>query len=311
MQKTQMKGVLMLLLTAFIWGSSFVAQSVGMENVEPFTFNGIRTLLGAVVLLPFILIGDAVKNKKNPVPREVRKAENRRILKMGAILGVILCVAGNLQQYAFKWTSSGKIAFITAFYLLFVPLLGLFLKKKIAVPTWISLGAGCVGLYFICIFGKGISGINLGDMLTLLCSLGFAVHILTIERFAGKVDSVKLSFVQFTVSGTITLILMFIFDEPRFTALKAAAVPLLYSGFLSCGVAYTLQIVGQKYTDSTVASLLMCSESLFGVICSAIILNERMTAGETAGCVIMFAAIVLSQLDFKKLTQKHKARKPS
>lgn len=307
MQKTQFKGVFMLLLTAFIWGSSFVAQSVGMEEVEAFTFNGIRTLLGAAVLVPFILVSDAVKNKKTPVPKEVKKAENKKILKNGVIIGVMLCIASNLQQFAFNWSSPGKIAFITAFYMLFVPVLGLFLKKRISLPTWICIVMGCVGLYFLCICGKGLSGINFGDFLAFLCSIAFAGHILVIERFASDVDSVKVSCVQFAVSGTITCVLMAIFEHPSLAALKTAIIPLLYSGCMSCGVAYTLQIVGQKYTESTVASLLMCTESVFGVVCSAIILKEKMTVWETVGCVIMFVAIIISQVNFKTLFSHKKA----
>ena len=235
------------------------------------------------------------------MPKEVKKAENIKILKRGAILGIALCVAGNLQQFAFNWTSPGKIAFITAFYMLFVPVLGLFLKKKVALPTWLCIAAGCVGLYFLCICGKGLSGINFGDFLAFLCSIAFAVHILAVERLAADVDSVKVSCVQFFVSGTITCVLMFIFENPSIAALKTAVIPLMYSGFLSCGVAYTLQIVGQKYTESTVASLLMCTESVFGVVCSAIILKEKMTVWETVGCVIMFIAIIASQVNFKTL----------
>lgn len=301
MQKTQFKGVFMLLLTAFIWGSSFVAQGIGMEETEAFTFNGVRTLLGAVVLLPVIAVGEVRRNSKSPVSKDTKRAENKKILKRGAVLGVALCVASNLQQFAFNWTSPGKIAFITAFYMLFVPVLGLFLKKKVALPTWLCIAAGCVGLYFLCICGKGLSGINFGDFLAFLCSIAFAVHILTVERIAGDVDSVKLSCVQFAVSGVITCILMFIFENPSVAVLKSSAVPILYSGCLSCGVAYTLQIVGQKYTESTVASLLMCMESVFGVVCSAIVLKEKMTVWETVGCVIMFVAIIVSQINFKTL----------
>ena len=183
--------------------------------------------------------------------------------------------------------------------MLFVPVLGLFLKKKVALSTWLCIAAGCVGLYFLCICGKGLLGINFGDFLAFLCSIAFAVHILAVERLAGDVDSVKVSCVQFFVSGTITCILMLIFDNPSIAILKTAAVPLMYSGFLSCGVAYTLQIIGQKYTESTVASLLMCTESVFGVVCSAIILKEKMTVWETVGCVIMFIAIIVSQINFK------------
>ncbi len=308
MQKTQFKGVVMLLLTAFIWGSSFVAQDIGMDKIEAFTYNGVRTLLGAIVLIPIILVRDAVSQKKNPVSKEVRKAENKKVIINGSILGVILCVASNFQQFAFNDSSAGKIAFITAFYMMFVPVFGLFLKKKVPLATWFCVICGCVGLYFLCIAGKGFSGINKGDFLAFICSIAYAVHILAIERFAPEVDSVKLSCTQFMVSGIISCILMFIFETPNISDIMSAWVSIAYSGVLSCGIAYTLQIVGQKFTESTVASLLMCTESLFGVVCSAIVLKEKMTAYEYIGCAVMFVAIVMSQVDIPALIKAHKNR---
>ena len=298
-QKTQLKGVFILLITALIWGSSFVAQSVGMESVEAFTFNGIRTLLGAAVLIPFILIRDFIGNKKSPVPKEAKKKENKSLIIYGSIIGVILCIASNLQQQAFNYSTSGKIAFITAFYMLFVPFLGLFIRKKVPLLTWICVALGAVGLYFLCITEEGLSGINKGDILALLCAVFYAVHILAVEKFAPSIDGVKLSCVQFIVSGTLSVILMFIFESPDINAIKTAAVPILYSGVMSCGIAYTFQIIGQKYTESTVASLLMCMESVFGVICGALILKEMLSGRELTGCVIMFVAIILSQLTDK------------
>lgn len=298
-QKTQLKGVFILLITALIWGSSFVAQSVGMESVEAFTFNGIRTLLGAAVLIPFILVRDFIGNKKSPVPKETKKKENKSLIIYGSIIGVILCVASNLQQQAFNYSTSGKIAFITAFYMLFVPFLGLFIRKKVPVLTWICVALGAVGLYFLCITDEGLSSINKGDILALLCAVFYAVHILAVEKFAPSIDGVKLSCVQFIVSGTLSVILMFIFESPDINAIKTAAGPILYSGVMSCGIAYTFQIIGQKYTESTVASLLMCMESVFGVICGALILKEMLSGRELTGCVIMFVAIILSQLTDK------------
>ena len=298
-QKTQLKGVFILLITALIWGSSFVAQSVGMESVEAFTFNGIRTLLGAAVLIPFILVRDFINNKKSPVPKDTKKKENKSLIIYGSIIGVVLCIASNLQQHAFNYSTSGKIAFITAFYMLFVPFLGLFIRKKVPVLTWICVALGAVGLYFLCITEEGLSGINKGDILALLCAVFYAVHILAVEKFAHSIDGVKLSCVQFIVSGTLSVILMLIFENPDINAIKTAAVPILYAGVMSCGIAYTFQIIGQKYTESTVASLLMCMESVFGVICGALILKEMLSGRELAGCVIMFVAIILSQLTDK------------
>lgn len=297
MQKTQLRGVLCLLAVAFIWGSSFVAQSVGMESVEAFTFNGIRTLLGAAVLLPFILIRDRVSARRHGAPDPVAaKASRRRLLVYGSLIGVVLCAASNLQQFAFNYSSSGKIAFITAFYMLFVPFFGLILGRRVPAITWGCVLAGTVGLYFLCIGPEGFSGINFGDVLTLGCAVVYAIHILLIEKYAPEIDSIKLSCMQFAVSGTLSCVCMFIFESPSWQTIAAAAVPIVYAGTMSCGFAYTFQIIGQKYTDSTVAALLMCMESVFGVICSAILLRERMTGRETVGCVIMFAAIILSQV---------------
>jgi len=295
--KTQLKGVLMLLLTAFIWGSSFVAQSIGMEEVEAFTFNGIRTLMGALVLLPFIIVRDKIRERnKSREEIEKRRLNDRKLLIPGIIIGVALCAASNFQQFAFNYSDSGKIAFITALYMFFVPLIGLFLKKRISLITWICILLGFLGLFFLSIDPSDLGNINPGDVLSLICSVFFAVHILLIERFAPDVDGIKLSCMQFFVSGTISCILMFIFETPDIEAIGKAIVPLLYSGVMSCGLAYTFQIVGQKYTEATVASLLMCMESVFGVLSGALILHETLIPREIAGCVIMFCAIILSQL---------------
>jgi len=308
MQKTQLRGVILLLAVAFIWGSSFVAQSVGMESVEAFTFNGIRTLMGAAVLLPFILIRDKLHDRTHTAPDPAaRRAANKKVLISGAILGVVLCGASNFQQFAFNYSSSGKIAFITAFYMLFVPILGIFIGKRVPAVTWGCVVFGTVGLYFLCIGPEGFTAINRGDLLTLVCAVIYAVHILLIEKMVPEVDSIKLSCIQFVVSGSISCILMLIFESPSLEAIRACIVPLLYSGIMSCGFAYTFQIVGQKYTESTVASLLMCMESVFGVLCSALLLNERLTGRELLGCGIMFAAIILSQVG-EQITAKRKSR---
>lgn len=300
MKKTQLKGVLILLLTAFIWGSSFVAQSIGMEEVEAFTFNGIRTLMGVATLLPYILIRDAVKGRRMTAEeKEKRRADNKKAILPGVILGLVLCVASNLQQHAFNYTTGGKIAFITAFYMLFVPIIGIFLGKKVRWPLWVCVVLGVAGLYFLCIGAAGFSAVNRGDLLALACSVVYAVHILAIEKYSYIEDSIRLSCTQFVVSGTITTALAFLFEHPDPAAISSAMLPLLYSGVGSCGLAYTFQIVGQKYTESTVASLLMCMESVFGVVCSAIVLRQMLTGRETLGCALMLAAIVLSQFSDK------------
>lgn len=302
MQKTQFKGIIMLFITAFIWGSSFVAQSLGMESVEAFTFNGIRTLFGAATLLPFIIIKDIVKIKKYGKPERTKlKAETKKILIGGSIMGIALCVASNLQQYAFTYPdhSPGKIAFITAFYMFFVPIIGLLFRKKVPVITWICVFLGTLGLYFLCVHGEGFGGITKSDIFSFLCSVCYAVHILLIEKFASDSDAVKLSFTQFTVSGIITCAIMFIVETPTIPAINESILPLLYSGVMSCGLAYTFQIVGQKYTESTIASIIMCLESVFGVLCSAVLLHKILTPNEIIGCVIMFTAIIISQFSDK------------
>ena len=305
-QKTQLKGIIMLMLTAFIWGTSFVAQSVGMDSIEGFTFSGIRTLMGALVLLPVVLLRDkSARRNLNPAQLAQHKALNKKTVISGAILGVVLCAASNFQQFAFNYSTSGKIAFVTALYMFFVPLFGLFMKKKVPALTWVCVFFGFVGLYFLCINPNDMTAINKGDVLTFICAIIFAVHILLIEKFAPNVDGVMLSCVQFAVSGTISCILMFLFEDPQLAAIGTALPSLLYSGIMSCGLAYTFQIVGQKYTEATVASLILCLESVFGVLAGAVILKELLSGREILGCTIMFAAIILSQLS-DTLTTKFK-----
>ncbi len=296
---TSLKGVFILLITAFIWGTSFVAQSLGMEKIQAFTFNGIRSLMGGLFLLPVILIMEISKKNKQNTSLSKYKRKNiftKKALKYGVILGLIFCVASNFQQFAFYYSTAGKIAFITALYMFFVPIIGLFIKKSVPLLTWLCVAFGFVGLYFLSVTPDQLSNINKGDILALICAFFYAIHILCVEKFSREVDGVLLSCLQFFVGGTISIILMFIFETPVIRNILNAGQPLLYSGIMSCGIAYTLQIVGQKYTEATIASLLMCSESLFAVASSAIILNEYLTRREIIGCAIMLVAIILSQI---------------
>ena len=296
-KKTQLKGVLILLITAIIWGSSFVSQSVGSETVEPFTFMAIRTLMGALFLTPVIILRDKI-TARNMTREELltRQRADKLTLVYGVILGVCLAAATNIQQYAFNYSTAGKIAFVTAMYMFFVPMAGIFLKKKTPLLTWICVIFGFIGLYFLCFKNEENFVLNKGDVLAFICAIFFTVQILLIEKFAVVCDGIKLSCVEFFTAGFISLILMLIFDNPSLEGIKAAAPSLLYSGILSCGIAYTLQVVGQKYCEATVASLLMCMESVFAVLTAAIILGEKLSPREIIGCSIMFAAIVLSQL---------------
>lgn len=285
MRKTTPKGIIFLLITAIIWGSSFVAQEIGMKSIDAFTFTGIRTTLGAIFLLPIVLIlNKGLDLRKNT-------------LVSGLILGVVFSVAQNFQQFAFYYSTSGKIAFITAFYMFFVPLFSVFLGKKIKLLTWLSILMGLVGLFFLCINPSDLTSINLGDLLALACAVFYAVQIIMIDRFLEKdINGVQLSFMQFVVAAVISIAAMFIFEHPVMADIKTAAPSLLYSGIMSCGIAYTFQIVGQKHANPVVASLLMCMESVFAVIAAAVVLHQGMSLREGIGCAVMFAAIILSQL---------------
>ena len=300
MRRTKPQGVILLLITAIIWGSSFVAQSIGMRSIDAFTFTGIRTALGMLFLLPFTLI----INKGFDFKKEA--------LKKGLILGIVFSIAQNFQQFAFYYSTSGKIAFITAFYMFFVPLISvIFLRKKIAVLTWVSIFIGLIGLFLLCINPEDLTNINMGDILALICAVFYAVQIILIDKFLEDGTSgVQLSFMQFFVAAVISIVAMFIFEQPNLADIKTAAPSLLYSGIMSCGIAYTFQILGQRNASPVVASLLMCLESVFAVITAAIILHENMLPRELAGCLIMFGAIILSQVS-ESLSAKNQSQVPS
>lgn len=285
MRKTTPKGIILLLITAIVWGSSFVAQEIGMKSIDAFTFTGIRTTLGAIVLIPVVLI---VNNGFDL---------RRSTLIAGLILGIVFSIAQNFQQFAFYYSTSGKIAFITAFYMFFVPLFSVFIGKKIKLLTWFSILMGLAGLFLLCINPSDMTKINLGDILALICAVFYAFQIMLIDKYVEKdINGVQLSFMQFVVAALISIAAMIIFEHPVTADIKTAAPSLLYSGIMSCGVAYTFQIVGQKYANPVIASLLMCMESVFAVIAAAIVLHQGMSLKEGAGCIIMFAAIILSQL---------------
>ena len=288
----RVKNGVMLFLTAFIWGTAFVAQSVGMDYLEPFTFNGVRSLIGGIALLPCIWL----LHKLNG---ESKKEESGKVLLIGGLAcGVLLFAASSLQQIGLKYTTAGKAGFITAFYIVIVPVLGIFLHKKIGWKIWLAVVLALAGLYFLCITES--FSIGKGDFLIFLCALIFAVHILVIDYFSPKVDGVKMSCIQFFVCGILSLPFMFTIETPKAAAMTAAWMPLLYAGVLSCGVAYTLQILGQKNVNPAVASLILSLESCFSVLAGWIVLGERLSLRESAGCVLMFAAIILAQLPDKK-----------
>ena len=273
-----------------------------MEYVEGFTFNGIRSLIGGIVLLPVIFF----RSRKNPVKLSpVEKKQTRKDnIKGILIVGTMLCIGSNLQQFAFDYIEPGKVGFITALYMLLVPLISFIAyKKKQPVTTWIGVILGVGGLYMICMGGASSFSLGKGEILAMLCSIAFALHIIVIDKYAPKIDTIVLSCGQYLVTGIVSCILMFIFEKPDAGNIMQAAVPILYAGIMSCSCAFTFQIIGQKYTEPTLASMLLCTESVFSVIFSFIILGERMTVIEYVGCAVMFIAIIIAQLPAKKKAQ--------
>ena len=287
----RLQGTLILMITAIVWGISFVSQSVSMDHIEPNTFNGVRTLLGCVSLLPVIAVLDMGKKKKG----EFVPSDKKTLIKGGIICGMLLCAASTVQTYGLQYTTAGKGGFITAMYMIMVPIISIFMGKKIRPVVAISVVIAMVGMYFLCI-KKGSFDINKGDIYIFVCAIIFAFHIMAIDHFSPKVDGVKLSCMQFFVCGSINAVLMFLIEEPILADILVCAVPILYSGLMSCGVAYTLQIIGQKYAEPTVASIVMSLESVFAALAGWAILAEAMNGREIFGCVLAFAAIILVQL---------------
>lgn len=299
MNKT--KNTFLLLLTAFIWGVAFVAQSVGMDYVGPLTFNGSRFIIGAIFLIPCIAFLDKLKEKENQAAgKNITAApQNKKVLITGGICcGIAIAAASTLQQYGIAYTTVGKAGFITALYIVIVPILGIFLKKKPRLIIWLSVLLALVGLYFLCMTDS--LSFSKGDTLVLLCAFVFSLHIMIIDHFSPMVDGVRMSCIQFAVAGTLCGIPALIFEHPTFSSLIAAWAPILYAGILSCGVAYTLQIVAQKNYDPTVASLLLSLESVFSVLAGWVILHQALSPREIFGCVLVFIAIILVQLPVPK-----------
>lgn len=304
MQKIQLRNSLLLFLTAAIWGVAFVAQSVGMDYVEPFTFSMVRNIMGGIVLIPCIfLLNKLFPKKAETVTPEELKKSRKTLLTGGICCGILLALASNLQQIGIQYTTVGRAGFITACYIIIVPILGLlFFKKKCRSTIWAAVVLALVGLYLLCIT-DGFA-IGKGDFYILLCSILFSLHILVIDHFSPLVDGVKMSCIQFFVCGILSAVPAFLFETPDLGNMLQAWVPLVYAGVLSCGVAYTLQIVGQKNMNPTVASLILSMESCISVLAGWVILNQKLSARELWGCVLMFAAIVLAQLPEKKQNKK-------
>lgn len=290
----------LLFLAAFIWGVAFVAQSVGMDYVGPFTFNGCRFLLGGLVLTPLAL----VRKKKyengeyfQSLTAEEQKRYRKTTLIGGLCCGIAICIASSFQQAGMLYTSVGKAGFITALYIVLVPIAGIFMKKKAAPIVWVGAVLAAVGFYFLCITES--FSINYGDVLLFFCAVCFTFHILIIDYFAPKADGVALSCIQFWFSGVVCMSIAVLREKPEISSVIAAALPILYAGVMSCGVAYTLQIIGQKNMKPAVASLILSLESVISVLAGWVILHEVLTGRQLLGCTLVFGAVILAQLPMK------------
>ncbi|MBQ7703025.1 MAG: DMT family transporter [Firmicutes bacterium] len=287
----KMKANMLLLIAAFIWGTAFVAQKEGGQ-IGAFTFNGIRTFIGGLVLVPLVL-----RNHKDKTQPLVNKTE----LIGGLVCGFLLFVAASLQQFGLAYTTAGKAAFITTLYVVFCPILYLILFKKKTRPiVWLCVVLDVIGLYLLCMTDASFK-IQLGDTLVILCAIAFAGQMNAVDYYVERIDGLKLSCIQFLFSGLLGMICMVIFESPvSMSNIMTAWFPILYAGVISCGIAYTFQVLGQREADPAIAALILCLESVFGVLAGVVLLHETMTMREILGCIIMFAAVVISNLPEKK-----------
>lgn len=301
-KKYSKKGPILLFITAVIWGSATVTQVIGADSMTPFYFNFSRYLLGALSVIPLILILE-------------KKADDKKTrmntLKVGILAGIALFGASIFQQFGFTLTdSAGKGGFITSLYMVLVPVFGIFLGNKTGIQTWFGAIFGIVGLYLLCASGTALS-LTLGDALLVICAVFFAVHILIVNRFGDKIYSLRFAFTQYVVCTILNGLCTLIFEEFSLTSLSSGIIPVLYCGIGSVGIAYTCQILGQKYSDPTSASVILSTESVFSAIGGAILLNERMTTEGYIGCVLIFIGVLFTQVPMKKLSflsseKKHK-----
>ena len=304
----QLKGSIILLLAAIIWGTGFVAQDKGADFVGPFTINAVRWIIGALFLTIIVVLkGKSEENKESLFVGFFNKSE----LIGGSVCGVLLFVSSSFQQFGISLYSdseaaAGEAGFITALYIVLVPLCGLFMKKRVPVSVWVAIGIALLGMYLLCI--KSEFSISSADILVFLCAVAFTFHILTIDRFSESANGLRLSAVQMLVCGILSVICMFAFEQPQMSGILKAAVPLLYLGILPSGVAYTFQIIGQKNTNPALASVIMSLESIFAAL-TGTLFGERMSSRETLGSVLMFVAVLLAQVDITEIVKKVKRNK--
>lgn len=288
-------GSLLLILCAFIWGTAFVAQADAAESIPPFTFSALRSFVGAAVLLIFLLL-------RKKIGKNNEKTDYKKLILPGLICGIVLSIAMNLQQVGITVYPDtvnnvpGRSGFLTAMYVVLVPICGLFFHKKVHPLVWVAAALSVVSLWLLCL-KNGFGGIYLGDILMFICALAFTAHIITVDTLGAQVDGVMLSSVQFLVAGVISAVIGFI-AEPRVSVqtVGTAWLPIVYVGVLSSGVAYTLQIIGQKNTEPAVASIVMSLESVFAVLGGWVVFGDVLDGREIGGCVCMFAAVILAQV---------------
>lgn len=293
-QRRPLFGSLILIFTAVIWGLAFVAQSAGMDDVGPYTFQCCRSFLGMAVLLPLVLLRKRRNGIRVTRGEEKNAFEPRQMLLGALCCGLAFTSASVLQQVAMQYADAGKAGFLTALYLIIVPIFGIFLGQRISKKIWFCVILCIGGIYMLSVSGG--SGMNIGDVLLILCAVMFAVQIHSINYFVRRVDGVWLSFAEIGMACLLTVLPMIFIDHPTLDQLRRAAVPILYAGVMSSGVAYTLQIVGQKHTPPTTASLIMSMEAVFALLGGIVILRQIPTPRETLGCVLVFVAVILSQI---------------
>lgn len=290
-------GSMALLLTAFIWGTAFVAQSVGMEHIGPFTFQWIRNFIGAAALLPVIIFMDRSRRRKGE-ERTVSSEERKTLLLGGLCCGIALYIASSFQQIGIQYTTVGNAGFLTSMYLVLVPVLGVFLHQKVRAKSWFCVVLAVLGMYFLSISGK--LSISKGDVLVAACAVFFAIQIMFVDYFVPKADPVRLSCIQFLVTGILSMLPALVLEAPDVSSVVPAMPSILYAGILSSGVAYTLQMVAQRYVEPTAATLLMSLESVFSMLGGIVLLQQIPTGRELFGAFLVFLAVVLSQLSCSK-----------
>jgi drug/metabolite transporter (DMT)-like permease len=294
MKREALASDLLLLLTAAIWGFAFAAQRVGMEHVGPFTFNGVRFLLGAAALVPVVL---RVQSSQGPKQALRPKASPRAYAVGGLLAGCVLFAGASLQQVGLVYTTAGKAGFITGLYVVFVPLLGLFAGQRPGAGAWLGASAATVGMYLLSINESfSMDSINYGDALVLACAVCFALHVLLIGYLAPRLEPVTLSCLQFAWCGALSLITAAAMEDVAWSGIAAAGLPILYGGLLSVGVAYTLQVVAQRKAEPTHAAILLSMESVFAALGGYLFLDEMMSGRAVAGCALMLAGMLASQL---------------